>query len=169
MCNHTGTDFIFNKTCTAIYAAISYVCIYVCTHSAVISVWLTNQGAALAWIKESYCTCRFRLPTQPTNTFQLQLTHTAAATAKVLCCYTLTLSEVYPHASKSCLGKQGTCQTWISDLLRNTSKGFPGTMVKPSTDFIQLLLNEHKVFWIFIIPWSSKCYQCQTWTHSPRL
>ena len=28
-------------------------------------------------------------------------------------------------------------------------------MVKPSTDFIQLLLNEHKVFWIFIIPCST--------------
>lgn len=59
--------------------------------------------------------CRFRLPTQPTNTFQLQLTHTAAATANALCHYTLRfktpLSEMYPHASKSSLGKQHTRQT----------------------------------------------------------
>lgn len=64
-----------------------------------------SQIKELLW-RESHSTSalrRFRLPTHPTNTFQLQFTHTAAATANALCCYTLTfmtpLPKVYPHAS----------------------------------------------------------------------
>lgn len=76
-----------------------------------------SQSKELLWHESNSpsALCKFRLPTQPTNTFQLELTHTAAATANALCCYTLTfktpLSEVYPHASKSYLGKQGTRPT----------------------------------------------------------
>jgi hypothetical protein len=155
-----------------------YVCIYVHTvqssqydsqieellwHGLVYLFTLSATHVTLDTSNSPYALCRFRLPTQPTNTFQLKLAHTAAATANALCCYMLTfkttLSEVYPHASKSCLGKQGTRQTWLPGLLCNISKGLPGRMVKPSTDFIQLFLNEHMVFWIFVILCSSKYNQ----------
>jgi hypothetical protein len=106
----------------------------------------TSQIKELHW-HESYspALCRLRLPTQLTKTSQLQLTHIAAAVTNALGCYTPTFrtppSKAYPHAPKSCLGKLGKINTWVPGLLWNTSKGFPGRMVKPSTDFIQLWLN----------------------------
>lgn len=66
-----------------------------------------SQTTELIWCRSHSppALCRFRLLAQPTNTFQLQLTHTTGATVNSLCAYTQTfmapLQKVYPHASES--------------------------------------------------------------------
>jgi len=102
-CNNLSTTHKLRSCSGMVWFGLVYMFTLSATH---VTLDTSNSPSAL---------CRFRLPAQPTNTLQLQLAHTAAATANALCCYTLTfktpLSEVYPHASKSCLGKQGTFQT----------------------------------------------------------
>jgi len=95
---------IFNKEmCATILVQVLYLtrhvrqfmlqsrtCVSMYVHT-VQSSQYDSQIKKLLW-HESYsptALCRFRLPTQPTNIFHLQLTHTAAAIANALCCYTL--------------------------------------------------------------------------------
>jgi len=63
----------------------SRTCVSVYVHT-VQSSQYNSQIKELLWQESNSPTalCRFRLPTQPTNTFQLQLTHIAAATANAL-------------------------------------------------------------------------------------